>query len=262
MTTQVLNVNDPAQVFSHQVLEVFLGDPQRHLLIFTGIAVPRWESRGLLDYETVTVKLGRTVTQKPPDGTWSATVGLASINNTDSDFTFATDAVSIDVDAKGQLELIVLLAVQGDTSVLSSFSYQANVLVQEREVELESLLVSDNIGVFPPPDAPPGPPVFQFGSHASVPSGTGGGDSQWRARITLDGPATDPGVFVHLTSSDPSIAQVPQAFIPITGGNVVSADILAPDVHNDLTGYVDVTITATLHSVSKTAVITVGPIPR
>src|SRR5690242_16082345 len=94
MPTQELNVNDPTQVFSPQVLEASLGSSQRQLLIFTGIAVPRWDSKGDLDFETVIVNLGRTV-RKLEDGEWSATVGLASINNTASDFTFGTDAVLV-----------------------------------------------------------------------------------------------------------------------------------------------------------------------
>src|SRR5439155_22281359 len=106
MRTQELDATTPNDVSSAQVLDVFVGEPPRHLLIFTGIAGPHWDSRGDLDRERVIVKLGRTAVQRPKDGEWSATVGLSSIANSDSDFIFATDAVDVDIDQSGQLRLI------------------------------------------------------------------------------------------------------------------------------------------------------------
>ena len=260
MPPQELNVTDPAQVSSPQTLEVTLGNLKRQLLIFTGIAIPEWDSRGSLDRETVIVNLGRKVLQRPADGEWSATVGLASINNTDSDFTFATDNVAIDVDKDMQLRLVVDVAVQGNTSLLSRFSYQANVLLQEKSIGLAAFLVSDNIGLTPPLGAPPGPPVFQFGPRATIPSHSGD-HSRWRLRIVLDGPASSPGVFVHLDSSNPALAQVPQNDIPILAGRTVSDDFIAPEVVNNSRSLIDVTVTATLNSVSRSAVVTVPPVP-
>jgi hypothetical protein len=261
MPPQELNVTNSDQVSSPQVLEASLGTLQRQLLIFTGIAIPNWDSRGLLDRETVIVKLGRRVLQKPVDGQWSATVGLASMANTDSDFTFAADNVAVDVDKDMQLQLIVDIAVQGSTSVLSRFSYQANVLLQEKAVGLAEALVSDNIGVTPPLGAPPGPPVFQFGPRATVGSGLSADHSRWRLRIVLDGPAPSPGVFVHLASSNPAVAQVPQNDIPILTGHTVTEDFIAPDVVNNSRSPMDVTVTATRNSVSRSAVVTVLPVP-
>lgn len=86
------------------------------------------------------------IIQLPQDGQWSATVGLASIANTESDFIFATDKVGIDFDLVDNIKWLVLtcdLAVQGDESSLNRFSYQLNVIVEAVETQLDSLLVSD-----------------------------------------------------------------------------------------------------------------------
>lgn len=39
-----LDVNNPSQVTSSEVLDVFLGIPQQHLLIFTGVAIPEYDT--------------------------------------------------------------------------------------------------------------------------------------------------------------------------------------------------------------------------
>lgn len=128
-----LDVNNPNQVSSPAALDVVLGVPQGHLLIFTGIAIPEYDTNDDLIREPVTVNLGKTVLNPKIPFTYSATVGLASIGNSDSDFTFATDDVSVVADpTTGQLQLVCDLAVQG-SSQLHRFSYQANVIVQTTE---------------------------------------------------------------------------------------------------------------------------------
>jgi hypothetical protein len=216
------NGNDVA---SPQMLEAFLDTAQRSLLIFTGIALPRWDSRGLLDLTQARVHLGRFVQRAPSDGEWSAVVGLASIHNTDSDFTFGTDEVRLETE-EGELVLVVDVAVQGDVSVLTSFGFQLTVLVQERQARLVSILVSDFPGIAPPlldPNAPnrtPGPgQTFTFDSVAHIRPA-----EQWRYRITLDQPAQAPGVSVQLSSDQPDIAGVPVA-VSISAGQV-SADFI------------------------------------
>jgi hypothetical protein len=54
-------------------------------------------------------------------------VSLASISNTDSEFIFATDESSV-VNTSSGLELHVRIAVQGNDSTLSRFSYHVQVL--------------------------------------------------------------------------------------------------------------------------------------
>jgi hypothetical protein len=102
-----------------------VGNPPRELLIFTGVAMPEWESKSALDRETVIITLPGTTT---PFFQSAASVGLASIMNTDSEFTFAADETSVIIGASGQLELHVNIAVQGEVSVLSRINYHVEVL--------------------------------------------------------------------------------------------------------------------------------------
>jgi hypothetical protein len=130
---QTLDVNDPNQVSSPEVLDVLLGLPQNHLLIFTGVAIPEFGPDDDLNREQVIVKLGKTVRNPQIPFQYSATVGLASIGNADSDYTFATDDVSVIADPQsGELQLLCDIAVQG-SSILHRFSYQANIIVQTNE---------------------------------------------------------------------------------------------------------------------------------
>lgn len=242
---------NPDQVVSAEVLDVFLGDPQTHLLIFTGIGLCNFGSDDGPIRDTVRVRLGRPVIQLPPDGQWSATVGLASIGNTESDFIFATDAVGIDIDQDGTLVLTCDVAVQGDESGLNRFSYQLNVIVEAVETQLESLLVS-NLEASGGLGEPPGPPDYG-------PSTIVGVGNPWGGRVTLTLPAPGPGVFVNLSSSNPSIVGV-SVSVPVLGGTK-TADFAAPAVGN-VNQDTDVTITASLKSVDKTAVVTVLAPPR
>jgi hypothetical protein len=106
---------------------VFIGTPPSRLLICTGIAMPSLESNGQVDGQEVTIDLReKSNVPMPP---FTATVGLASIYNTDSDLLFATDDVRIVTGADLELLLICNIAAMGDTSILHRFSYQATVLL-------------------------------------------------------------------------------------------------------------------------------------
>jgi hypothetical protein len=119
-------VNPPIGVATPQRLAVYVGTTPRQLLIFTGVAIPDWDSQRNLDTEEVIVRLGATTT---PNFAATAVVGLASIHNEDSDFWFATNSATVDTDpADGILRLHVPISVQGNPSVLSRFSYMVNVL--------------------------------------------------------------------------------------------------------------------------------------
>jgi hypothetical protein len=110
------------------MLEVFIGAPPKRLLIFTGIAIPELEdSDGTSNHDTVIVHLG--MKSNVPNPPFAATVGLASINNTDSDLIFATDEVTIFTDDELNLYLGCNIGVLGERSILSRFSYQATVFL-------------------------------------------------------------------------------------------------------------------------------------
>lgn len=90
------------------MLDIFLGNPQNHLLIFSGIAIPSYavEDDGL-QHETVTINLrGPLVTTLLQS---SVTVGLASIANDDTNLVIATDGVSITIDSNHPSQLFFLI---------------------------------------------------------------------------------------------------------------------------------------------------------
>jgi len=117
----------PDQVGSRNMLEAHIGTPPGRLLIFTGIAVPDFQSNGQLDGVEVTVDLNaRSNVPNPP---FTATVGLATIYNDDTDLLFATDDVKVITGNNLELLLVCNIAVLGDPSSLHRFSYQAMVML-------------------------------------------------------------------------------------------------------------------------------------
>jgi hypothetical protein len=116
---------DSNDVDSPGFLDVRLDGSTTHYLIFTGIAKPefRIDDDGNIDREEVSVDLGVDVTDVLG---YTATVGLASIQNDDSSFVFATDSVRLDSPG-GRLFLRTDIAVSGDNSAVHRFSYQAHV---------------------------------------------------------------------------------------------------------------------------------------
>ena len=116
--------NPPKGVASPSSISVFVGNPPSELRIYSGVAMPEWDSRSDLDFEDVIVTLG------PPTTDYfqaTSTASLASIMNTDSNFVFAANETSV-VNGPTGLELRVKIAVLGDKSVLSRFSYHVQVL--------------------------------------------------------------------------------------------------------------------------------------
>jgi hypothetical protein len=194
MADKILHASDPAEVASASSLDVLLGEPSRHMLIFTGLAQSKTGSN-TEDWpptrDKVYVKFGRFVAQDPKDGEWSATVGLASISNGDSDYVFATDSVKVERDNSSELQLVVDTAALGQDSAIHSFSYQATVLLQEPQVVLDALLV--------------GPDADEAGldNQVVVPIG-----QKWRYNVQLSGPAPGPGVLVSVESTRPDVAPV------------------------------------------------------
>lgn len=145
-----LDVQNPQQVFSPNMIDVFIGNPTNHMLIFTGVAGPGWHADE--DYgggAEVIINL-RTPVVTMVNAT--AVVGLASIGNGESDFIFATDEVAV-LPVDGNLELHACIFVQGDPSDLNRISYQANVIVNIDEPLITGTIRWDQ--QYPPTFAPP-----------------------------------------------------------------------------------------------------------
>ncbi len=136
----------PQDVSSPKMLDIFLGTPLHHLLIYTGIAIPEWESQSNVDNEQVQVHLGRPIGNdgNPFNVTqlvhYTATVGLASIENEDSDFVFATEDVGVSLTPGGELVLVSNIAVQGEPSQLHRFSYQVNAIIDVDEPLISGII--------------------------------------------------------------------------------------------------------------------------
>jgi hypothetical protein len=114
----------PTRVFTPSSISIYVGDPPRELLIFTGVADPEWDSQSNLDYADVVVKLGPPTTD---NFQYTSTVSLASISNTDSAFDFSADQSTV-VNQPTGLELHVQIAVEGSSSTFSRFSYHVQVV--------------------------------------------------------------------------------------------------------------------------------------
>jgi hypothetical protein len=117
----------PDQIVSRSMIEARIGTPPRRLLIFTGIAVPGFESNGQVDGVEVTVYLDAI--SNVPNPSFTATVGLASIYNNSRDLLFATDDVRVVTGPDLELLLKCNIAVLGHPSSLARFSYQAMVML-------------------------------------------------------------------------------------------------------------------------------------
>ncbi len=136
----------PQDVSSPKMLDIFLGTPVHHLLIYTGIAIPEWDSQSSADPEQVQVHLERPIGSdgNPFNVTqlvhYTATVGLASIENKDSDFVFATEDVGVSLTAGGELVLVSNISVTGEPSWLHRFSYQVNAIIDVDEPLISGII--------------------------------------------------------------------------------------------------------------------------
>jgi len=162
-----------------QMIDVFLGQPNNHMLIFSGIAKPEWESYNQdFNKELVVIHLDQTVDAILQS---AATVGLASIHNTDSDFLFATDEAWVERDVQGRVAIKCRVVVQGDYSLLSRFSYYATVIASIDEPYVAGVIQwrPDEVGSHGPPPqlvasispgarVPPVPPLFEISAMRSV----------------------------------------------------------------------------------------------
>jgi hypothetical protein len=114
----------PLRVANPSKISMFVGNPPRELMVFTGTALVDWESKEKLDHNEVQVLLPGLST---PVFQWTSTVSLASITNTDSDMIFAADESWV-IQGPTGLELHVNIGVMGDDSTLNRISYHVQVL--------------------------------------------------------------------------------------------------------------------------------------
>jgi hypothetical protein len=113
-----------SQVAGVSSFEAQIGAPTQRMVVFSGIAIPEWrvndDSRPY-DNEIV-VKLNYFV-----DALDRATchIGLASIENDETNFLFATNLGVVERDPHtGELQLRVQAALMGEKTILHRFSYQ------------------------------------------------------------------------------------------------------------------------------------------
>jgi len=125
----VLDTRNDQQVASARALEILIGAPLERLLIFTGIAIPEWDSQGHLDRKTVWVNLGKSPTRILA---FTATAGLAAIGTDDDNgFAMGTDTVRVERrDDTGELALVCDIAVAGTPAYVHRFAYQTSVVVE------------------------------------------------------------------------------------------------------------------------------------
>src|SRR5215469_1924986 len=99
----------PVRVFSPSTISMYVCNPPRELLIFSGVAEPEWDSESELDSADVVVKLGPQTTD---NFQYTCTASLASIYNSDSDFIFSAEQSTV-ANLPSGLELHVRIAVKG-----------------------------------------------------------------------------------------------------------------------------------------------------
>ena len=133
-----LDSNKASEVASAKMLEVFIGVPPKRMIIFTGIAIPELvalspfivDAPGDAGTWPQKVIVNLNAKSNAPNPPFAATVGLASINNKNSDMLLATDTATVFTDDQLNLFLACdIVAMGGVLSILSRFSYQATVFL-------------------------------------------------------------------------------------------------------------------------------------
>ena len=124
-----LDVANSNQVSSANAIIADLGIPNKRMLVCSGIAIPEWNvfDDGNIYHETAVVNLRQTAMIVDQ---FAINVGLASFGNGNTNFDFAIDATSLQVDETTQnLLLSVDMALMGNPSALDRFAYQVVAIV-------------------------------------------------------------------------------------------------------------------------------------
>lgn len=138
---RTLHASNPKEVSTSPPIEVLLSEPAKRVLIFSGIAMPelRVNDDGKIYNDEVLVKLGVNVASL----THSVShVGLASISNDETAFTFATDWGALEMeDGTGELQLRVQTGLRGEKTFLHRFGYQIVAEVEKVWAEISGTIV-------------------------------------------------------------------------------------------------------------------------
>jgi hypothetical protein len=163
-----------------KTISMFVGNPPRCLMVFTGTAVVDWKSKAKLDRNKVVVNLGGTSTEHFQS---TSTCSLASIANTDSEMIFAVDRSSVvRRESDAGLELHADIAVQGNDSVLHRISYHVQVLTDPVTSKISGTIRWNKSLGDPTEAAKGGANMFRVaaGNQVLDPGGYGfGGASKW-----------------------------------------------------------------------------------
>ncbi|MCA2272545.1 hypothetical protein JF780_07095 [Mycobacterium intracellulare] len=186
-------------VTSHRRIDADLGVLGRHLVVISGIACPNWK---INDDNRHADKCVLHLRERVDDieGTPAVFVGLASVANGESEYTFATDAATVDVDDAGELVLHTDLVLIGEWSALSRFSYQ--IVLTTRKVVAE---ISGTISW----------PTQWFRPPTPDPAGVSGIFTVVANRREITEKNSGPGQFGEFT----------EVLTPITPGEIVSVSI-------------------------------------
>jgi hypothetical protein len=198
-----LDQTDSSQVESPGHLDVFLGNPNRHLVICSGIAILSGVSS---DGDEATAMLRiRLPVKATALLTWTAIAGLASIQNDDSLYTFATDSAVPTLDVNGNAFLNVKVFVYGEPSTLNRISYQTHLLITLDQPVISGTIQWSDAEVA----AVGGPPRFQVAAGIEI-AGAPGGFEQFQVLFSGSEDAGSETVQGHLHTVSYSL-QVPIA---------------------------------------------------
>lgn len=103
----------------------FVGNPPQQMQIFTGTVDIEKRSHRTVEHETVRIILGSTTSFARS----TSKVDLATISNSDSEFIFAVDRNTVEIDiGTGLITLVTDIGVQGTDSTFQRLTYHVQVL--------------------------------------------------------------------------------------------------------------------------------------
>ncbi len=135
-----LDASNPNHVANPMAITVDLTEPNKQMIICSGIAISEWEVHddGTVYKESVSLNLRQTVVNIDQA---SVVVGLASIGNGKTNNLFSCDVASVARDpGSGNLILNVDLALMGDPSALNRFGYQVVATVTTQKTGISGTI--------------------------------------------------------------------------------------------------------------------------
>jgi len=264
-----LDTTNDTQVASPRTLDIGIEDgvqafpkpgtneSANRLMIFTGTAICSIaaDGDGERSLGVVRIRLNFPISNTLHFVGSATVAALASVHGDDpEEALFAVDAAQTIVGPsdggtipdKGlpanDLYVILDAATMGADTNLNRLAYQANVLLNDIEPDLKSILVR------------PSGTAIAFAPETTIPTG-----SQWDFQVNLTGPVIDATFLILLQSSNPSAAPVAAATQlnqGDTSGAFLGGTATNPSPHTTI----DVTITAIGRRATRTAILHIqGP---